>query len=310
MATGSARTWRLGVLGVATAAAIAGVGAAPVANAVSDDDRIVTVTNEGDPTNRVMLSTTPAVGDAARLGRDVRSIVTAESTETSMSLDASSRTHVQRHVAVQSVDPDGEYATLVTVESFDQTVDDRFGVRDDFEGFFPTDLTPIVGVTLVQHYDAGNLLEFAEPATGTSLTPEQDDVVDTLPDESVEFPLITPDTPVGQGATWVVSPPEPFAAMSPFAVGYELISVKGDRFLVDMSFQFDLAELGDLMFMPPEVEELSGEMTGGAQFSSIFDAPLLTSTSFQMRMDMAMSVEGVDLSMTLDYLLDETATPA
>lgn len=308
MAT-TARNRRLAALALATATMIGVVGIASPARATHDDDGDVTVTSAGDPANPVTLSTTPNVGETARLTRVVNSVVAATSPAMPGQLEASSQTNMQAHVAVQSADPDGGYAAVVTVEAFDQTVDDRLGIGEDFGGFFPADLGPIVGVAVLQHFEPGRLLEFAQAAPGTTLTAEQDDVVDALVDDNVDFPYLTPDTPVGQGATWAVAPDD-VAAIFPFALDFALISLKGDRFVIDMSFEIDLAEMADLMGLPPGFEELSGRFSGHGRFFGVFAAPLLTSRTFSFRVDMAGTVDGIEISMTMDYTLDETAYPA
>lgn len=306
----TARNRRLAALALATATTIGVAGIASPARAThDDDDTVVTVTNEGDPAKPLTLTMTPNVGDTARLTRVIDSSFTAESPEMPMTLEASSQTNVQAHLAVQSVDPDGGYAALVTVEAFDQTVDDGLGIGEDLEGFFPVDLSPIVGVAVLQHFQPGRLLEFAQAAPGTTLTAEQDDVVDALVNDNVDFPYVTPDTPVGQGATWVVAPPDEVASFFPFALDYALISVKDDRYVIDMSFQIDIAELVDLMGFPPDFEELSGQFSGSGRFSGVFGAPLLTSRTLSFRIDMAGTAEGIEMSMIMDYALDETAHP-
>jgi hypothetical protein len=189
---------------------------------------------------------------------------------------------------VTEVAADGGYVALTTLH--------RVEVTDLPDGADQADV-PCVGVTglqIEQRFDASGNAVSTEPVG--ELGSAEAACVEQLSSTQSQAAVVFPSEPVGPGASWsadLVTVNE--GVEVPVTYRYTLTDVSGGRYSIDATLdaQFEVEEGG---------VTASGTMTGSGTIAGAVDNPLVTSSSFDIAMEMASDVE--DFSMNLDISID------
>ena len=269
------------------AAMFAAAAAAPAAVSAGGEDGDVDVVLEdaGDQANAITLPAPARVGQVAEstTALDMRAALGgAMSTEVAVGMEIAMTSEVTEVAA------DGGYVALTTLH--------RVDVTDLPDGADEADV-PCVGVTglqIEQRFDASGNAVSTEPVG--ELGPAETACVEQLSSTQSQAAVVFPSESVGPGASWsadLVTVNE--GVEVPVTYHYTLTDVGDGRYSIDVTLdaEFEVDEGG---------VTASGTMTGSGTIAGASDNPLVTSSSFDIAMEMASDVE--DFSMDLDISID------
>lgn len=296
------------------ALALAGTSTA-VASSVPDDsvpgsslpgsdpgDSLVVVHGEGAADPRINLSDVPVA-----VGSVLHSVKTNDSSgeihlSGQQTLDAvvAGTTTVEQTAEVIGVAPDGGFTVIRTVDAYGFVVTEG---PSELGGFLQDDeeLEPLVGIGLLQEYDADRILLSVSPAdAGVTLTPDQEAAVaEILADGADQASL--PDAALGVGATWTAYLQGSKGATAEF----ELVSLDAAEAGVDLVVEGDAASMID-----PEspLEDVAGTVTGSGTMTVDLTNSLDTDSVLDLTVDMTGTTQGLTFAMTLDSTMSNDVT--
>jgi hypothetical protein len=261
----------------------------------------VVVTDEGAADPRINLDAVPIVA-----GSVLHSVKTNEgSGEIHLSgaetLDATVAgiTTIEQTAEVLEVAPDGGFTVERTVDAYDFVVTEgpeelADFLRDDEE------LAPLVGVALVQVYDADRVLLSVEPADpSVTLTADQEAAIAEIIDEGADAVQV-PDAELGVGATWTS-----FLSGSKGATAeFELLSLDATEATIGLTVD------GDASLTDPEspLQNVAGTVTGSGSMTVDLTNSLAADSTLELSVDMTGTTEGFDFAMTLDSTTTNVVT--
>jgi hypothetical protein len=253
----------------------------------------VVVHDEGTGDQRVNLNAVPVVA-----GSVLHSVKTNEgsgeihmSGQETLDAEVAGTTTVEQSAEVTAVAPDGGFTVIRTVESYEFAVTAGPAelaefLKDDEE------LEPLIGIPLVQVYDADRvLLSVAPEDPGVALTAEQEASVDKILEDGADSARL-PDAELGVGATWTA-----FLQGSKGATAdFELAAIDEAEATVLLVVDSDAASLLD-----PEspLEDVAGTVTGTGSMSVDLMNSLGSDTALDLTIDMNGTTQGITFAMTL-----------
>ena len=181
MTSKSRRRLAIGAVVVVIGAVVPSAAQASVA--VVDDDVVdVTVVDEGDPNNRVLLSGTATRRSDADSTTNFGTEIAVSGEGFPIDVDLSASGNLMRTTEVLTVETDGSYSTRETLTSFNLSTASA-GNTDpeelDLDGSATTDFAPLVDVPfIVEHSTTGGVS--VDPQMDDELTAEQIELADEL----------------------------------------------------------------------------------------------------------------------------------
>jgi len=262
----------------------------------------VVIHDEGSGDQRVNLNEVPVAA-----GSVLHSVKTNESSgEIHMSgqetLDAvvAGTTTIEQTAEVTEVAPDGGFTVIRTVVSYDFVVTEgppELGdfLQDDEE------LEALVGIPLVQVYDADRILHSVVPTDpSVTLTADQEAAVDKILEDGADSARL-PDADLGVGATWTA-----FLQGSKGATAeFELVSIDETEAAINLVVDGDAASLID-----PEspLQGVAGTVTGSGSMVVDLTNSLGSDTALDLTIDMTGTTQGITFAMTLDSTVTNEVT--
>jgi len=262
----------------------------------------VVIHDEGSGDQRVNLSEVPVA-----TGPVLHSVKTNESSgEIHMSgaetLDAgvAGTTTVEQTAEVTEVAPDGGFTVIRTVVSYDFVVTEGPAELGDFLQD-DEELAPLVGIPLVQVYDADRILLSVVPADpSVTLTADQEAAVDKILEDGADSARL-PDAELGVGATWTA-----FLQGSKGATAeFELVSIDNAEAAISLVVDGDAASMID-----PEspLQGVAGTVTGAGSMVVDLTNSLGGDTALDLTIDMTGTTQGITFAMTLDSTMTNEVT--
>ena len=268
----------------------------------SPGDSDIVIHDEGAGDQRINLNDVPIA-----VGSVLHSVKTNESSgEIHMSgaetLDATvaGTTTVEQTAEVTEVAPDGGFTVVRTVDSYDFVITEG---PEELGGFLQDDeeLAPLVGIPLVQVYDADRVLLSAAPADpSVTLTADQQAAVDEIIDDGADAARL-PDADLGVGATWTAYLQGSKGATAEF----ELLSIDAAAAAIGVTVVSDAASLID-----PEspLEDVAGTVNGSGSMTVDLTNSLASDTALALTIDMTGTTQGITFDMTLDSTMTNLVT--
>jgi hypothetical protein len=209
-------------------------------------------------------------------------------------------TTVEQTAEVTEVAPDGGFTVVRTVESYDFVVTEG---PEDLGSFLQDDeeLAPLVGIPLLQVYDADRVLLSAAPADpSVTLTEDQQAALDEIIADGADAARL-PDADLGVGATWTAYLQGSKGATAEF----ELLSIDTTEAAVGVTVDADAASLID-----PEspLEDVAGTVTGSGTMTVDLTNSLASDTTLALTIDMTGTTQGITFDMTLDSTMTNVVT--
>jgi hypothetical protein len=277
------------VAGAMFAAAAAAPAAASAAGEDSDVD--VVLDDAGDQANAITL---PAPAEVGQVADSTTALDLRVALGGAMSMEVAFGMEIAMTSEVTEVAADGGYVAVTTLHGVD--------VADMPDGADEADV-PCVGVTglqLEQRFDSSGNAVSTEPVGELGLAETL--CVEQLSSTQSQAAVVFPGEPVGPGASWsadLVTVNEGIEV--PVTYHYTLTDVSDGRYSIDatLAAEFEVDEGG---------VTAAGTMTGSGTLTGAIDNPLVTSTSFDIAMEMASDAE--DFSMDFDISIDVQAEAA
>lgn len=261
----------------------------------SDDttpDTTVVFTNEGDPTQRILLPPPMEVG---------RMRITDSATSTgTLRLQGNQDVDTQIDVATESlrlfdvvsVAEDGSYTANVTFEAFDIEV--RQGSPFAEELATNRDFGALEGSTLVGEFSPTGDAEVLTAPPGTTLTPQQEAAVDSILGADTGLLTSLPDEPIGLGAEWTAD----VHYAGAFVDGeFALSTLAKGEYVVDFSVAIDSTDLA-AVDLPGRFQTASGRIAFTGTLSG--DAKDPFTARREGNVDFVVTYTGPDGELTLD----------
>jgi hypothetical protein len=279
-----------------------------------EDEAVITVVDDGDPNHRVLLSgpLTPGTVADATTNYDVTMSMVGSGFPIFLDLDAVGA--MTRSTEVLSVGDAGAYTARETITSFELTMDTGGGSDPedlDVDGNGTTDLSPLIDVPLVVEYGEHGVLTNAEAdAAASTLTPEQDELIDGLVEDgwgTEGFAALMPTTPVGEGAVWTASEATNPASLDlPIALRLTLVSLDGNEYVIEFTIEGDVTEFFEAQ--EEEGQEVAGDMTLTGTITGDASSPLDQTLSLDLLMDMTFAEDDASFDMDAAIGIDHTST--
>ena len=273
-------------------------GSAPGADEGSD----IVIHDEGAGDQRINLSAVPVAA-----GSVLHSVKTNEgsgeihmSGQETLDAEVAGTTTVEQTAEVIEVAPDGGFTVVRTVDSYDFVVTEG---PAELGGFLKDDeeLEPLVGIALVQVYDADQVLLSVAPADpSVSLTADQQAAVEEILADGADQVQL-PDADLGVGASWTA-----FLQGSKGATAeFELVSIDAAEATVSLVVDGDAASLID-----PEspLQDVAGTVTGSGSMLVDRTNSLASDTALDLTIDMTGTTQGITFAMTLDSTMTNEVT--
>ena len=274
-------------------------GSAPGADEGSD----VVIHDEGAGDQRINLSAVPV----ATTGSVLHSVKTNEgsgeihmSGEETLDAEVAGTTTVEQTAEVIEVASDGGFTVVRTVDSYDFVVTEG---PAELGGFLQDDdeLEPLVGIALVQVYDADRVLLSVDPADpSVTLTADQQAAVEEILANGADQVQL-PDADLGVGASWTA-----FLQGSKGATAeFELLSIDAAEATVNLVVDGDAASLID-----PEspLQDVAGTVTGSGSMLVDRTNSLGSDTALDLTIDMTGTTQGITFAMTLHSTMTNEVT--
>ena len=260
------------------------------ASAESDGDGpTIVVENAGDQSNAINLPAPPQVGQAAQTAMAIDMALAIDdggnSTEVAVGLA------MDLTMEVTAVSEDGGYVTVLTLDAVE--------IKDMPDGA-DASAVPCVGVDglqLEQTLDsAGNTLSL-EPV-GTGLGGAEMGCVEQFASTQSQSAVVFPAEPVGPGASWSADVVvENQGVELPVSYHYTLSDVSNGRYTIEATLvsDIDITQGG---------VDVTGTMAGAGTTTGAVANPLDVSSTFNVTTDMVSSVDGMDMSMSMDMNIE------
>ena len=254
----------------------------------------VVIHDEGTGDQRVNLNEVPVVA-----GSVLHSVKTNEGTgeihlsgPETLDAEVAGTTTVEQTAEVTEVAPDGGFTVIRTVDSYEFVVTAGPAELGDFLKD-DEELEPLVGVALVQVYDADRVLLSVTPADpSVTLTADQEAAVAEILEDGADSARL-PDAELGVGATWTA-----FLQGSKGATAdFELAAIDDAEATITLVVDGDAASL-----MDPEspLEDVAGTVTGTGSMTVDLTNSLGSDTALDLTVDMTGTTQGITFAMTLD----------
>jgi hypothetical protein len=267
-----------------------------------DEGSDIVIHDEGAGDQRIDLSALPVAA-----GSVLHSVKTNESSgeihmsgQETLDAEVAGTTTIEQTAEVTEVAPDGGFTVVRTVDSYDFVVTEG---PAELGGFLQDDeeLEPLVGVALVQVYDADRVLLSVAPADpSVALTADQQAAVeDILANGADQVQL--PDADLGVGASWTA-----FLQGSKGATAeFELVSIDAAEATVNLVVDADAASLID-----PEspLQDVAGTVTGSGSMLVDRTNSLGSDTALDLTIVMTGTTQGITFAMTLDSTMTNEVT--
>jgi hypothetical protein len=273
-------------------------GSAPSADEGSD----IVIHDEGAADQRINLSAVPVAAGAV-----LHSVKTNESSgeihmsgQETLDAEVAGTTTIEQTAEVTEVAPDGGFTVVRTVDSYDFVVTEG---PAELGGFLQDDdeLEPLVGIPLVQVYDADRvLLSVAPTDPSVTLTADQEAALEEILEDGADS-VSLPDAELGVGASWTSFLQGSKGASAEF----ELVSIDATEATVSLVVDGDAASLID-----PEspLQGVAGTVTGsGSMFVDLTNS-LASDTALDLTVDMTGTTQGITFAMTLDSTMTNEVT--
>ena len=256
---------------------------------IDDGAAVVTVVDEGDPANQVLLGGPPVPGTVAdsTTNYDVDMSVLGQGFP--IALDVAAAADMARTTEVLEVGTDGSFTARETFTSFNlATASAEGGDAEDMglDGAGTTDFGPIVDVPLIVEYGATGEPVSAEVEAATA-TPEQDELADSLVENGFgteAFIAGLPSVPVGEGAVWTVAESDSSASLVvPLMLRFTLVSLEGDDYTIEIGLEGDVLDA-------LEADSEDAEVTGDVTLTGTLTGNAANRLDVQLTMDMLMDV--------------------
>ena len=302
--------------GLAAATSIVLIPSLAGASTLPDEgEAVITVVDEGDPNDRVLLGGTLTPGTVADSTTNYDVDMSMVGSGFPIFLDLAAVGAMTRTTEVLSVDKAGAFTARETITSFELTMENS-GSSDpddlDVDGNGTTDLSPLIDVPLVVEYgeDGAMTSVEADSAATSPVTPEQDELIDGLVEDgwgTEGFAALLPTTPVGEGAVWTASEATNPASLDlPIALRFTLVSLDGTDYVIEFTIEGDLAD-----FFEAQEEagtEVTGDMTVTGTITGDASSPLDQTLSLDLLMDMTFAEDDASFDMDAAIGIDHTST--
>jgi hypothetical protein len=279
-------------LGAAAAATAAVAAAVPVAAAGSTGEGpTIVVENVGDQSNAVTLPAPPQVGQVAdttmAIDMDLAVDDGGSSTEVAVGLA------MDLTMEVTEVSADGGYVTLMTLDAVEIT---------DMPDGADASAVPCVGIEglqLEQTLDAAGNTVSLEPV-GDGLGGTEMACVQQFTSTQSQSAVIFPTEPIGPGASWTAEiVVENQGVELPASYHYTLSDVSNGRYTIEATLDSDIdVSQGGV--------DVTGTIAGAGTTTGAVTNPLDVSSTFEVTTDMVSSIDGMDMTMSMDMIFDLT----
>lgn len=265
-----------------------------------DDDTTVTaggieVTSFGSETGRIQLPGTAEVGQTGS-----SSVSVSTSVDLSGPVDQSVSVAVRLELATEVVSADADGYVVEAEYTGGETLDAP--PEADLDA-----ISNIVGVRYRQSFAADGTGGEPELIDEGSLTDAQRTAFEEFGAEAQATSFAFPAELLGEGATWTAtSTIESQGLEIDVPYEYELTSVDGDNYEIDVTYDTDVDEqmsldgVGDV--------DATGSVTGGGTLRGSVTNPLLQASTIDQEMDLDLDADGEVLSMVVNIAIE--AAPA
>lgn len=284
-----------GIVATLGAVTVVASGSA-VATTVPDDDEPpeIVILDEGKGDELFDLDQPMVVGTTAHA---VETTATAGSIEVTgaQTLDAiiDVTTTIEQSAEVTAVEPDGSYTINRVVDSYSFVVTE--GPRDVADGFQDSEeLEPLLGIPLVQRYDADGRVVSIEMASGVAPTEIQQESIDELIEDGSDRPQF-PDVAIGVGAVWTSEMP---GTDGNATARFELTSIENGVATIELTFEGDPTSFDSIT--PPGFDDVVGSMTGTGTYVANIENPIDSTFELAIRLDLTLSGEDLEMALVMD----------
>jgi hypothetical protein len=194
---------------------------------------------------------------------------------------------------VTEVSADGGYVTLMTLDAVEIT---------DMPDGADASAVPCVGIEglqLEQTLDAAGNTVSLEPV-GDGLGGTEMACVQQFTSTQSQSAVIFPTEPIGPGASWTAEiVVENQGVELPASYHYTLSDVSNGRYTIEATLDSDIdVSQGGV--------DVTGTIAGAGTTTGAVTNPLDVSSTFEVTTDMVSSIDGMDMTMSMDMIFDLT----